>query len=172
MTDPAPRLNLGSGTHYAEGWVNVDLYEPPVGSKFPDVFASIYDLPFEDDYFAAAYLGHLIEHLVWNDIPDGFAELRRVLKPGATVMVVGPCLYRAIATQQPRFIIEAIVADPRNPPTGHGHAWTPTEELTRLALERGGLVDVTTLGIVGVAPPQWPNPSTAPWQTAAMGRVP
>lgn len=87
-------------------------------------------------------------------------------------MAVGPCLYRAIATGQPRAILEAIVADPRQEPTGHGHAWTPTTDLTREALELGGLTNVATVPIVGVSKPAWPNPSTAAWQTAAMGIVP
>lgn len=167
-------LNLGSGPHYAEGWLNVDLYDPPAECRKPDYYASVFHLTdhFPEDSFEAAYLGHFLEHLEWKRIPEALAQVRAVCRPGATVMAVGPCLYRAIATGQPRSILEAIVADPRQEPTGHGHAWTPTTDLTREALVLGGLTNVATVPIVGVSKPAWPNPSTAPWQTAAMGIVP
>lgn len=167
-------LNLGSGPHYAEGWVNVDKYAPPEGCREPDLRADVFHLEdyFPEASFQAAYLGHFLEHLRWDRIPLALAQVRHVCAPGASVMAVGPCLYRAIRTSQPQWLIEAIVADPRQKPTGHGHAWTPTEELTRVALEEGGLTNVTTVPIVGVTKPAWPNPSTAPWQTAAMGIVP
>lgn len=167
-------LNLGSGPHYAEGWLNVDLHDPPDGCRKPDYFASVFHLAdhFPEDSFEACYLGHFLEHLEWHRIPEALAQVRYVCRPGATVMAVGPCLYRAIATNQPRALLEAIVADPRQEPTGHGHAWTPTADLTREALQIGGLVEVVTVPIVGVTKPTWPNPSTAPWQTAAMGLVP
>ena len=167
-------LNLGSGPHYAEGWLNVDLHDPPEGCRSPDYFASVFDLTehFPEDSFVAAYLGHFLEHLEWSRIPEALAQVRAVCRPGASVMAVGPCLYRAISTNQPRAILEAIVADPRQALDGHGHAWTPTTDLTREALEAGGLLHVATVPIVGVTKPAWPNPTTAPWQTAAMGIVP
>lgn len=167
-------LNLGSGTHYAEGWVNVDLWDPGDPYRAPDVQVSVFDLAreFPEDSFGACYLGHFLEHLEWNAIPTAIEEIRAVCRPGATVMAVGPCILRAVATSQPVEILTAILADPRMERNGAGHAWTPTEELTREALERGGLLDVTTVPIVGVTKPTWPNPTTAPWQTAAMGTVP
>lgn len=167
-------LNVGSGPHYAEGWVNVDLYDPPEGSRPPDVKASVYDLhaTFPEHSFRAAYLGHFLEHLVWDEIPVALAQVRKALVPGAAVMAVGPCIIRAARTRQPDWLLEAILADPRESPTGHGHAWTPTEALTIEAMKGGGLEDVIAVPIVGVTPPHWPNPSTAPWQTAVMGTVP
>lgn len=168
-------LNLGSGPHYAPGWVNVDVWDArEQGFRGPDVVASVFDLSvFPDDSFTACYLGHFLEHLPWGRIPEAFREIRRVCRPGATVMAVGPCILRAIQTKQPADLILAIVADPRaHPDDGGAHSWTPTEELTRVALLDGGLTDVFTVPIVGVAKPTWPNPSTAPWQTAAQGTVP
>lgn len=167
-------LNLGSGPHYADGWVNVDLHAPPEGCRPPDLYGSVYQLTdmFPADAFTACYLGHILEHLEWDRIPEALTQVRAVLQPGSPVMAVGPCIYRAVATGQPRWLLEAILADPRTEPNGAGHAWTPTEELTRVALERGGLIDVTTVPVEGVVKPGWPNPSIAPWQTAAIGTVP
>ncbi len=167
-------LNLGSGVHYAEGWLNFDLFEPADGSRCADILGDIYkaeDL-FPDDSFQACYMGHFLEHLEWERIPEAMAQVIRVCRPGAPVMAVGPCIVRAAAMNSPQWLIEAIIADPRSTHAGGDHAWTPTEELTRLALERSGFENVTTVPIVGVTPPTWPNPSTAPWQTAAMGVVP
>jgi hypothetical protein len=168
-------LNLGSGVHYAEGWLNFDLYEPADGSRCADVLGSIYeaDALFPDDSFVACYMGHFLEHLEWDRIPEAMAQVIRVCRPGATVMAVGPCIIKAAAMKStPQWLIEAIIADPRSAKAGGDHAWTPTEELTRVALEMSGFVDVVTVPIVGVTPPKWPNPSTVDWQTAAMGVVP
>lgn len=168
-------LNLGSGPHYAEGWTNVDLHDPGGGHRPPDVDASAFalDAHFGPGEFDRAYLGHFLEHIEWRFLPELFSQLRHVLAPGATVMAVGPCIHRAIATRQPRHIIEAILADPRTDTSdGRGHAWTATTELTVAALEAGGLTDVTALEITEVDRPEWPNPSVAAWQCAVRGTAP
>ena len=166
-------LNLGSGPHYAEGWVNVDLYDPPPECRPADVKASVFELDetFPAASFRAAYVGHFLEHLEWSRIPDALAQIAKVVQPGGTVMFVGPCIVKAAQTKQPDWLIEAILADPRVEPTGHGHAWTPTAALT---LEAVQTVFPTAfhVPIVSVAPPAWPNPSTASWQTAVQAQVP
>ena len=166
-------LNLGSGPHYAEGWVNVDLHDPPDECRPPDGKVSVFDLAdqFPEDSFQAAYVGHFLEHLEWSRIPEALDQVARVVRPGGTVMVVGPCIVRAAMTKQPDWLIEAILADPRTEPTGHGHAWTPTAALTLEAVQ-SVFPDAFTVPIVSVAKPAWPNPSTAPWQTAVQAQVP
>lgn len=167
MTDG---LNLGSGPWYAEGWTNVDLRDPDDGSRGPDVYASIFDLAaFEDGTFHRAYLGHVLEHLEWERIPDALAEVRRVLVPGGTVMVVGPCILRAIATRQPTDLLERILARPWGSGEGQEHAWTPTTAWTLQAMKEGGLEGVREIPVDQVVKPEWPNPSTASWQMAAFG---
>lgn len=175
MEPTTPYLNVGSGPHYAEGWVNVDRYDPPEGCRPPDIFLDILNLPalFDPGSFSKVYLGHVLEHLEWEKIPEYLEAISAVCVSGAIVMAVGPCIHRAISTRQPRSIIEAILADPSSDlPPGAGHAWTPTEALTALALECGGLTEVTVMPVDQVRPPFWPNPSTAPWQTAAFGMTP
>lgn len=166
------RLTLGSGTHYAEGWVNFDLYSPGEGFREPDVRGSVFSLPFPDAVFDQVYAGHFLEHLEWDAVPDALLEVRRVCAPGAVVMVVGPCVERAVKTKQPQWLLEAIVAHWGGAP-GAGHAWTPTEMLTVQALESSKLFEtVKPLPVYLVDWPEWPNPSLAEWQCAVGATVP
>lgn len=170
------RLTIGSGPHYAEGWTNVDIYPPPEGCRPPDFYVSVFRLleVFEPGSFDQVYLGHVLEHLKWEEIPLAFAAIRAVAVQEAEVMAVGPCILKAVETRQPVSILEAILADPSSTlPPGAGHAWTPTEDLTVKAMrDQGGLYEVTAVPVAGVRPPLWPNPSTAPWQAAVTGLVP
>lgn len=167
-----PSLNLGSGVHYAESWVNVDPITPDPPSRPPDHLAGLPSLPFEDDFFEDAYLGHVLEHIPWDELEDHLAELRRVVRPGGIVMAVGPCLWKALDTGQPRGIVRAIVADPRHHDHPWGHSWTPTEELTVEAMRLGGFEAVEVHDVQFVGPPTWPNPNRSPWQVAVSGVVP
>lgn len=163
-------LNLGSGPWYADGWVNVDSVAPDE-KRAPDVLGSVLDMPFAAGTFERVYCGHLLEHIPWDLIPRLWDEVRRVCVSGAEVMAVGPCIHRAISTGQPTSIIRAILADPRHAEGGLGHAWTPTEEFTAAAVALG-LERVRAVSIASVVKPEWPNPTTAPWQCAVQGRVP
>lgn len=161
-------LNLGSGNHYAPGWTNVDLFE----EDHPDIVASIYDLPIETGSVERVYVGHLMEHLPWATIPRALAEVRRVCKPRAEIMVVGPDLSKAVLTGQPRWLLDIIVAPEVWDGTGRGHAWTSTELLTMIALADGLLEDIEAVSVESVVPPEWPNPVQAPWQLAVHAWTP
>jgi SAM-dependent methyltransferase len=88
-------LNAGCGTHYAKKWVNVDVWESDTTK--PDVVAVPGEpYPFEDDTFDAVYLGHVLEHIDWRELPAYLADIRRVAKPGAHVLVVGPDVLKTI----------------------------------------------------------------------------
>ena len=153
-------LNVASGTHYAPGWLNFDL----LPQDQLDLRASIFDLPFPSSSFSRVYLGHVLEHLEWHSVPAALTEVRRVTRDRGTVMVVGPCIERAVKTTQPQWLLDAIVADP--PGTGPGgHAWTATEHLTVLAIQAAGL-PAQAVPVASVDRPEWPNPSTAAWQCA------
>lgn len=160
------KLNLGSGPHYAEGWTNVDMrseYARP-----PDVVANVFHLRnhFDRDTFSACYMGHFLEHLSFELIPDAMVQVKKVLAPGAEVMVVGPCIEKCIETHQPEWLLRQVIAnaDPDKP--GAGHEWTPTTLLTRIALWQSGFDQIEEIDIANVAPPEWPNPTTAEWQCA------
>lgn len=166
-------LNVGSGPHYAEGWINLDVVPAPEGTKDPDVIASVFSMDhhFPDAVFEKAYVGHVLEHLPWPDVAPALRAIARKVIPGGTIMVVGPCVHRAIETRQPRWLIEAILADPREEGPW-SHAWTPTTDLTVQALQDSGLQGVRECPVAQVGKPGWPNPSTASWQVAAFGFAP
>jgi SAM-dependent methyltransferase len=88
-------LNAGCGTHYAKGWVNCDVWESDTTK--PDVKVTAgQPYPFEDNYFDAIYLGHVIEHIDWGLLPAFLDDMRRIAKPGAPVLVVGPDIVKTI----------------------------------------------------------------------------
>ena len=162
-------INIGSGPHYAQGWFNIDSVPTDTG-KQPDRLIDIFDLPdFYQREFKAAYIGHVLEHIPWNAVPAAIYAISQVVVEGGPIMVVGPCIIKAAMSNQPQTLIEAIVCDPRTADHPWAHAWTPTTELTRWAMEEAGLTNVTVLPINQIKRPQWPNPSTAGWQCAIQG---
>lgn len=88
-------LNAGCGTHYAHGWVNVDIWEDD--NTHPDVVAKDGEpYPFPDNHFDAIYLGHVLEHIDWKRVPEFLLDMQRIAKPGAPMLVVGPDVYKTI----------------------------------------------------------------------------
>ena len=164
-------LNVGSGPHYADGLCNTDILPAPPGTRDPDVLADIFNYPevFKAHSFGKAYIGHVLEHIPFDDTVDAVLSIATVVQPGSPIMVVGPCIDRAVATGQPESLLEAIRHDPSKPQHPWSHAWTPTEELTFQIMRDAGLEGVEVLPISQVDKPEWPNPSTSEWQTAVIG---
>ena len=105
-------LNAGCGTHYAEGWVNTDVWED--ANTKPDIRVEAgKPYPFEDDTFDAVFMGHVLEHMPWPDVPKFLSDMKRIAKPGAQFLVVGPDVFRAIdryaAGQEPAHIVKAVL---------------------------------------------------------------
>src|SRR5690348_11497256 len=87
------KINIGPGPHYQEGWVNVEVakcFKADVYLDDPMV------LPFEEDSAELIYVGHILEHIEWERVPVYLAEMKRVLKPGGTLVVVGPDMWRGL----------------------------------------------------------------------------
>lgn len=88
-------LNAGCGTHYAKGWVNCDVWVSK--TTRPDVVVLPGEpYPFPDDYFDAIYLGHVVEHIDWRAVPGFLLDMRRIAKPGAPILIVGPDVLKTI----------------------------------------------------------------------------
>lgn len=160
------KLNVGSGEHPTTDmadWVDVDLIwygvKPPHG-----VHGDAFSLPFRDDAFDAAYLGHTLEHIWREDLARLGEELRRVLADNAEVIVVGPDMDRACEQHQPDWLLSAIVGESNMAGPG-GHKWPPTEAATIAACELMGLKDIRPWRLELTMRPHWPNVSTASWQT-------
>lgn len=159
-------LHVGSGTHPSDipGWVDLDLCVN--AETRPTVAGSAFKMPFPDGTFDRIYMGHLLEHLRWEDeLLEGLEEVRRVARPGAEVMTVGPAMEKAVATGQPAWLLDAIISEAPAKDSS-GHQWVATEGLTVRALERGGMKNVRAVDVATIMKPQWPNVSQAPWQCA------
>lgn len=156
-------INIGSGPHYAAGWWNTDVIPTDSGQQ-PDQLIDIRDFTaaFPKHAFRKAYVGHVLEHITWDDLPSIIQHIAHVAK---RVMVVGPCIEKAIATKQPQAILDAITAVEIPDTHPWGHKWTPSEELTIKAITDAGFTP-HVVRVQDVRPPEWPNPSIAEWQTA------
>lgn len=88
-------LNVGCGPHYADGWINTDVYQDDLVK--PDIIVSRESrYPFDDCSFDAAYLGHVIEHIEWTQVASFISEISRIVKPGAPILIVGPDIKKTI----------------------------------------------------------------------------
>lgn len=88
------KLNLGSGSDYRDGWINVDITDVDFyGNKAQkvDVFANLKDkLPFEDDFADYILLQENFEHTCRHDALELLKEIKRVLKPGGSLELTVP----------------------------------------------------------------------------------
>jgi hypothetical protein len=175
LTEPAQRhqltangsrkLHIGSGTHYADGWMNVDCDDY---HKEVDLIADVFNLPFDPDSFDQVYMGHFLEHLQYGEIHAALNALRRVA-PFAEYAIVGPCMDKALALNVPQALLEAIKE--HDPPPG-GHAWTATTDLTLASLLHAGM-HAQEVPVSEVHFPKWCNvaPGQA-WQCAFLAHWP
>ena len=88
-------LNAGCGTHYAKGWVNTDTWE--TSETTPDVRVEPgKPYPFDDNTFDAVFLGHVLEHIPWKEVPAFLSDMKRIAKPNASFLVCGPDVLKTI----------------------------------------------------------------------------
>lgn len=178
-------LNAGCGTHYAQGWVNVDIWEN--SETRPDVLARAGEpYPFEDDTFDAVFMGHVIEHIHWPLVPDFLRDMGRVAKPGAPMFIIGPDVYRTIQRWseglEPFWMVESVLEHQELQPSddagwwdGAAHHWNCHEDrVVNLLLDLG----VKDLEVFSDVVPNgsdfrdpyvdlvWPVVAKADWQCA------
>ena len=147
-------LNAGCGTHYANGWVNTDVWESPTTT--PDIKVTPNEpYPFEDNTFDAIFLGHVVEHIRWDDVAFFMRDMQRIAKPGAPFLLVGPDVYKTIKLwkegTQPWWMIESVLehADMNFQPDrenewwdGAHHHWNCHEKRVEGLLEGLGFTDI------------------------------
>ena len=86
-------VNIGCGTKYVHGMVNID------GNIFrkKDVWLDVtLGLPFDDNSLRGVYASHVIEHFDDTSVRRLISELYRVLKPGGALRLIVPSLEYAI----------------------------------------------------------------------------
>ena len=83
------KLNLGCGTNFIPGFINVDKFiEAPEGVNY--IEGDIRDLPFEKEYADYIICDNVLEHLPQADVPVALHEIRRVLKKGGRAVLIVP----------------------------------------------------------------------------------
>lgn len=121
-------LNAGCGTHYANGWVNTDVWDDGETTT-PDIRVEPNKpYPFEDNYFDAVFLGHVLEHMAWPDVPAFLQDMRRIAKPNAPFLVCGPDVFKTIQRwakgQEPwEMVLSTMEHQDINTQPGREHLW-------------------------------------------------
>lgn len=108
---PAPRLciDLGCGQSKREGFKGVDKYEAPGVDIVHDLLT--FPWPFEDNSVDEAHSSHFVEHIDGELRIPFFAELYRVLKPGATALMITPAADSNRALQDPTHKFPPVVPE-------------------------------------------------------------
>lgn len=76
--------------------MNTDVWDDGSTTR-PDVVVKQGEpYPFADDEFDAVFLGHVLEHIPWREVPIFLDEMKRVAKPGAKFLVCGPDVFKTI----------------------------------------------------------------------------
>ena len=90
------KLNLGCGNKKMEGYVGVDRHRCEAAGVLCDVTRR---LPFAEGSIDAVYMDNFIEHVL--DIPALLAEVSRVCRPGARVVMTTPHYTSAASWRNP-----------------------------------------------------------------------
>lgn len=177
------QMNVGCGPHYAGGWLNTDVHRGD-GNEPDIVVRAGCALPVPDNYLDRLYMGHVAEHVPWDEVVPMFADAWRALKPGGELVVVGPDAKRtldmwkanrcdwelvdAVWESDDAFMITGVPAWP-----GARHSWNCTEERIVKCLELAGFGTVEHRCIqnelVGDLR-DWPIVAYSEWQLSVWAR--
>ena len=165
----AVRVNLGAGDMPADGWVDVD-HE---GCPYPrdETVDLTGPLPWADGSVDLVYAGHVLEHLSVEDCHRLLVDLRRCMRPGGQLMVVGPDLDRAEAMAAVGTLdvtLQSLRFGASRWP-GDEHRWECTSTLVMQMLTEAGWIDIVDVPIQDVPPP-WPVAYRPLWQCAVSAR--
>ncbi|MBL8242850.1 MAG: class I SAM-dependent methyltransferase [Rhodanobacteraceae bacterium] len=93
------KLDLGCGSRKAEGFLGVDISAECGADIVHDL--RVYPWPFADDSVDEVRCSHFLEHLTGEERMKFMDELWRVMKPGATALIVTPYWQSYGAVQDP-----------------------------------------------------------------------
>jgi predicted SAM-dependent methyltransferase len=155
---PRPKLQLGAGRNYLEGWLNSDFR-----AKHPQfiLINVTYRFPLVSASFDRVYSEHMIEHISLADGETMLAESFRVLKPGGRIRIETPNLETLCNLYVNRDVTDSqsfckMVAekygDKKYPPTtcfainnhmhNWGHIFVYDKEMLKMLLENAGFRDI------------------------------
>lgn len=90
------KLNLGCGTDYKEGWVNIDNNSDNNIEKLDLNWDLRNPLPFKENSVDYIFHEHFIEHLTVEEGIKVTRDLMRVLKPGGVLRIATPDLEKTV----------------------------------------------------------------------------
>lgn len=159
------KLNLGSGRHELDGWLNTDIRRRAPGVVHLDVRKRF---PFDDETFDYVFTEHTIEHVAFEEGEFMLRECHRVLKPDGKVRVSTPDLDRMLGLWQrrndrmpreySRWVIDSFLPDLARRGMYHpvhvinnvfqnwDHKFLYNADLLRATLEQAGFVDIQRTG--------------------------
>jgi len=90
------KLNLGCGTDYKIGWINIDNNNDRNISKIDLKWDLRYKLPFEDNSVDLIFNEHFLEHLTIEEGLKALSDFKRVLKINGVLRIAMPDLKATI----------------------------------------------------------------------------
>jgi len=144
-------LNVGCGTDYKKGWINIDNNSDNNIEKLDLKWDLRNPLPFADNSVDFIFNEHFIEHLTVEEGQAAIKDFTRILKPGGVLRIAMPDLEAAVD----QYINLSLDKDPAIKRfnlgfmktraerinmafRGWGHLWFyDSEELTRRLKEAG-----------------------------------
>lgn len=91
------RLNIGCGTDYKKGWINIDNNSDHNIKELDINWDLRYPLPVEDGTVDFIFNEHFIEHLTVAESRVALQEFKRLLKVGGVMRIAMPNLEDAVA---------------------------------------------------------------------------
>jgi predicted SAM-dependent methyltransferase len=91
------KLNIGCGTDYKEGWINIDNNSDNNITRLDLNWDLRNSLPFESNSVDYIFNEHFIEHLTVEESQKSIKDFMRVLKPGGVMRIAMPDLEYSIA---------------------------------------------------------------------------
>lgn len=176
------KVNIGCGPHYAPGWVNVDrIYRDTITPDIVNPTGRPSLLEVED--VTAIYLGHVLEHVRWEDVPAFLTECRDLLNPGGAICVVGPDVTNTlhmwkngqVGDDLMTAVLEGAHPQIDGADVGHDgarHQWNATQPRVVQSLIAAGFVDVHAYDTMRDVPDVWPIVARPDWQSAVSAIKP
>lgn len=116
-------LNIGCGTDYKEGWINIDNNSDD-NVKRLDLNWDLRDpLPFKENSVDFVFNEHFFEHLTVEEGQAAMKDLMRVLKPGGVMRIAMPDLERVVNN----YLNTPLSKDPVIKKHGFGYVKTKAE---------------------------------------------
>jgi len=122
MMSELPYLNVGCGSHFHPGWVNIDFSKTGEGVIAHNLLNGI---PFRDNTFEVVYHSHVLEHFPKDKAKDFIQECYRTLKPGGIIRIAIPDLEQIVKNYIRLF--EMGKAEPENSGIRADYDWIMTE---------------------------------------------